>query len=176
MHDPMAIILISSQNRIWNTGDVIGELIFSNQSRYSWQQLAYRICRWLWAQHQIYHFPKLDVYCDRSNLTFIEMVNTEAKKQRLSWLYFYSVPQIEILFRICFKQGLMGANKLNISLNIVHFLLELTTATWDKKNPEKPRLMRGIPDHAMDGFDYAMVSWYNYFITKVNPHWFKRGR
>lgn len=87
-------------------------IIFENRARYTWSTLAYRICRWFWAQEQMRYGLNygLDVYCDKSNLTFIEMLNTEAKKQGLKWLRFFSVPQIEILFRISFKQGLIGAN------------------------------------------------------------------
>lgn len=151
--------------------------ISENRARFTWSTLAYRICRWFWAQAQtkIGLSLGLDVYCDRSNLTFIEMLNTEAKRQELHWLKFYSVPQIEILFRISFKQGLIGANKLHYFQYPItdNLLQELATAAWDTKSV-KPKLLRDVRDHAMDAFDYAMVPWYHYFIKSINPYWLRR--
>ena len=173
MHDPMAVVLTRSQNKIWSTVDVLAELYFNNRARYTWSNLAYRICRWFWAQEQIREglSKGLNVYCDKSNPTFIEMLNEEAKRQLLTWLKFFAVHQIEILFRISFKQRLIGVNRLNIALTTNYLLQELATASWDIKSI-KPRLLRDIPDHAMDAFDYAMVPWYRHFIQSINPHWF----
>jgi len=65
----------------------------------------------------------------------------------------------------------MGVNRLNIALTTNYLLQELATASWDIKSI-KPKLLRDIPDHAMDAFDYAMVPWYKHFIKNINPHWF----
>jgi hypothetical protein len=96
------------------------------------------------------------------------MLNMEAKHKGLSWLNFVACPQIEVLPRIAFKQALIGAGKLNISLTTNYLLQELAIAAWDTKAP-KPKLLRDIPDHAMDAFDYAMEPWYPHFMTRINP-------
>jgi hypothetical protein len=56
----------------------------------------------------------------------MEVLNRESQKQSYdSWLKFFSVPQYEVLARISFKQGLIGANKMNISLTTNYLLQEL---------------------------------------------------
>ena len=179
VHDPMAIVLVSTQNKVWNTVDVLAELYFKNQSRYTWHQLAYVIVRWLNTQAVIRPMLRtngLNVYCDKSNLTFIEVLNRESQKQSYdSWLKFFSVPQYEVLARISFKQGLIGANKMNISLTTNYLLQELAICAWDKKTAgTKPKLLRDIPDHAIDAFDYAMTPWYRAFLQQINPNWFRK--
>jgi len=69
------------------------------------------------------------VFCDRSNLTFIELLNTEAKNRGIKWISFKAAPQIEVLFRVNFKQGLLGANMLNVSLITNEFMREMAVAT-----------------------------------------------
>jgi len=147
VHDPMAIILCRSQKSVWNSVDVLAELYFKNQSQFTWLKLAVMIVKWLKIQAIIYPdipLVGLDVYCDKSNFTFIEMLNYEAQIQAAgSWLRFYACPQIEILFRVSFKQGLIGASKLNISPTTEYLFQELLMAAWDTKSV-KPKLLREI--------------------------------
>lgn len=46
----------------------------------------------------------LAVYCDKYNLAFIEMLNKTARAYHLKWLKFRRSVQMEIIFRVNFKQ------------------------------------------------------------------------
>jgi len=174
-HDPLTTILISSQNS-YQSVDVIGELQIVNQSRYSNQMLANIVVRWLISQATLY--PKLRggllVYCDRTNLAFIEMLNTAATREYATFLTFVPNTQLEIEWRIGFKQWLISANKLNIALDCKVLYQELLLATWDMQ-ASKPKLLKGCADHMMDAFDYALEPWYSVLLRQANPYYFPRG-
>src|SRR5581483_8198846 len=75
--DPLTTILVRTDST-YKSVNVLEEFQINNESRWSNQDLAYKVCRWL--NSLSYLFPALKeglvVYCDKSNLTFIEMLNT----------------------------------------------------------------------------------------------------
>ena len=42
----MTVVLVSTQSGVYETVDVLGKLYLDNQSRFSHQQLAFKIVRW----------------------------------------------------------------------------------------------------------------------------------
>ena len=113
------------------------------------------------------------VYCDKSAPAFIEMLNYTAELEGLRWLSFHRSKQIEVLFRIQFKQWLLSSYKFNIAFNCKYLYQELQTATWDLK-AAKPKLAEGSQDHMSDAFDYALTRWYSKLLRGVNPYWFDK--
>lgn len=112
-HYPLTVILLGSQatsdNRTsYQDVNALEELQITNYSRFSHQDLAYQIVRWIRAQGIIY--PTLFmrepvvVYCDKSNLTWIEMLNTTAREMGIRELIFTPAPQMEVEWRIKGKQ------------------------------------------------------------------------
>jgi len=174
-HDPMGVVLCSSQENIYGTVDILAELKIDNQSRFSHQQLAFRIIGWFKFQAEAEPRLKqgLRVVCDKSNPTYIEMLNFTAKLENIDWLRFVPSNQIEVLVRINFKQWLISSYMLNIGLNVKELFKELQVATWDLK-ASKPKLASGSPDHMTDALDYALTPWYNKLIKGVNPYWFAK--
>lgn len=157
-HDPLTVILLQTQET-WETVNVIEEFQLTNYSRYSNEALAHIVVRWLKSLGQIY--PKLVedeliVFCDKSNITFIEMLNTAADREDTPWLMFVESEQIEIEHRIGFKQGLISASRLNISTDCKYLYQELLLAVYDTK-ATKLKLLDNCDDHMMDAFDYALI-------------------
>jgi len=172
-HDPMTVILAGTDLTKDGSVEVIDEWHVRNQAQYSHEQLAKRIVDWLQAQAIIEPvlLRGLQVFCDKSNLTFIEMLNKEAKSQKLDWLRFRRSIQMEVLFRINFKQWLMSYGKLNISLLCKQLYRELQGAVWDEK-ASKPKLMANSEDHMTDALDYALTPWYTRLLRNANPYYF----
>jgi hypothetical protein len=176
-HDQMGIVIVSTQRNIYETVDVIAEWRIDNQAHFSHQELAFGIVNWFKYQAELRESPELKqglwVYCDKSNPTYIEMLNSTAKQERLHWIWFRPSPQEEVQIRIAFKQWLISSFKLNISLEAPALYHELKVATWDLKAP-KPRLAVGSLDHMMDAFDYATITWYRKLMKGFNPYWLSK--
>jgi len=88
-HDPLTIILIGTQSNSnpeysWQNVNVLEEKQITNYSAYSHQQLSIIIVKWINSLRYLY--PKLKeggqviVYCDKYNLTWIEMCNSTAQE------------------------------------------------------------------------------------------------
>ena len=169
-HDPLTVILIGTQsntNFSYQNVNVLEELQLTNYSRYSHKDLAYLVVKWIRSLGKLYSTLRegITCYCDKSNLTWLEMLNDAAKQIKLEWCIFVPAPQIEVEQRIGFKQGLLSVGKLNISLDCNVLYTELLLATWDLKSL-KPKLMSSCADHMSDAFDYAMSPWYGPFYQK----------
>lgn len=106
-HDPMGVVLCSTQDNTYGSVNVIDELRIDNQSRFSHQQLAFKIINWFKFQAEVE--PRLKhglwVVCDKTNPTYIEMLNYTAKLEKVDWLHFKASKQIEVLVRINFKHA-----------------------------------------------------------------------
>lgn len=172
-HDPMTVIIIGTDPTKDGSVEVIDEWWVNNQALYSHEQLAERIVNWLIAQATIEPLllRGLKVICDKSNFTFIEMLNKVAKNKKLDWFSFRRSWQMEVLFRINFKQWLMSYHKLNISLLCKQLWRELQGAVWDDRGT-KPKLMAKSEDHMMDALDYALMPWMNRLLRNANPYYF----
>jgi hypothetical protein len=171
-NDPMTVIIVSSDK---NTINCLDELHIDNQGRYSHEQLALRIVKWIKVQAIIDPalLKGIIFFCDKSNQTFIEMLNKTSKAMKLEWLIFKRSVQMEVLFRTNFKKWLMSYGKLNISLLCKWFWHELQVASWDERS-SKPKLLKNCPDHMMDAFDYALTKWYGSLLGSANPYYFKK--
>ena len=171
----MGVVLCSTQDNTYGSVNVIDELRIDNQSRFSHQQLAFKIINWFKFQAEVE--PRLKhglwVVCDKTNPTYIEMLNYTAKLEKVDWLHFKASKQIEVLVRINFKQWLISSYMLNLSLKAKQLYRELQIATWDLK-AAKPKLASGSPDHMTDALDYALTPWYNRLLKGVNPYWFTK--
>ena len=102
------------------------------------------------------------------------MLNTAAEKEYTSFLTFVPNTQLEIEWRIGFKQWLISAKKLNIALDCKVLYQELLLATWDMK-ATKSKLLASCEDHMSDAFDYSLEPWYAILLRQANPYYFPRG-
>ena len=115
-HDPLTIILIGTQSThsldtSYLNMNVLEEKQITNYSVYFHQQLSIQIVKWI--RSLSYLYPKLKeedsiVYCDKSNLTWIEMRNSTAQSLGVDWLTFLPVLQLEVELRTSFKQSLLS--------------------------------------------------------------------
>lgn len=148
--DPLTVILLKTDSNYIYV-NAIEELQILNESRWSNEDLAYKVCKWLKSLSYLYPVLRdgLIVYCDKTNLTFIEMLNMAKNNLYINWLSFVAAPQVEVEFRIGNKQWLMSANKFNISLDCPILYQELLLATFDMESI-KLKLIESCADHMME--------------------------
>lgn len=162
--DAFACTLIATQKDSKEDYVVLDEFVlYNHKTAYSHQYIAEQLVMWLinyWEHYtRKYNLTQeyLEIKCDFADYAFMSICNQTAIMKKAPFLHFEKAIKYQVQISYNFIQQLISSNRLGLSKQCQHLLLELEIAKWKDNGTQ----LENNPDHAIDALRYALHPYLN---------------